>query len=151
MLFVQRISRSLMRPFMTVCWKLFFFYHEGLLTPRPTPRLPLMSCLWLFIQYICSHPPYLKAISAFLKQRMCNVVASSSPPNVVCTDPLYFSYILANSECAYLMVAERPKYAAHNVQCVYTEVVLMKINMITMETLAMYHIYMYTSVKWGTR
>jgi hypothetical protein len=36
-----------------------------------------------------------------------------------------------------------------NLECVYTKVVPMKVNTITMETLALYHIYMYTSVNGG--
>jgi len=37
------------------------FYSEGLLAPWPTPQAggpPLVSCLWLLIQFICSYPPY---------------------------------------------------------------------------------------------
>jgi len=37
------------------------FYREGLLAPRPTPKLedhPLVGCPRLLIQFIRSHPPY---------------------------------------------------------------------------------------------
>jgi len=38
------------------------FYGEELLATRPTPKLEDHSlsavCEWLFIQYICSYPPY---------------------------------------------------------------------------------------------
>jgi len=39
------------------------FYSEESKASHPTPQArgpPLVSCLWLFIQYICSYPPYLR-------------------------------------------------------------------------------------------
>jgi hypothetical protein len=52
------------------------FYGE-LLAPRPNPKLEdhPMSAVRDCIQYICSYPPYLEAVSSVRNLRMLHAVA----------------------------------------------------------------------------
>jgi len=61
--------------------KELFFYGQELLVPRPSPKLedhPLIGCLRLLIQYICSYPPYLKALSSILNLTTCHAVVTGA-------------------------------------------------------------------------
>ena len=43
------------------CFLTWMFYKEGLLAPRPTPKLggpPIVGSPWLLLQFIRSYPPY---------------------------------------------------------------------------------------------
>jgi hypothetical protein len=51
----------------------------GVVSPLPSPQaggLPLISCPRLLIQYICSHPPYLEAISSTHNLKTCHAVVT---------------------------------------------------------------------------
>jgi hypothetical protein len=72
------------RPFVTLHNKLIF-HGEELLALRPTPQAggwPLVGCPWLFIQYICSYPPYLEAVSSICSLRKHHSVVTRDPPNI---------------------------------------------------------------------
>jgi len=39
---------------------------------------PFTDCSWLLIQYICSYPPYLEAISSICKPRTCHATVKGT-------------------------------------------------------------------------
>jgi len=54
------------------------FYGEELLPNIQAGGLPLIGCLLLLIQYICSYPPYLEAISSIHNLRMWHAIVTGT-------------------------------------------------------------------------
>jgi len=62
------------------CNKLFFYGDELLgLYPNYQGGLPLIGCSQLLIQYICSYPPYMEAISSIHNPRKHHAVVTGTP------------------------------------------------------------------------
>jgi hypothetical protein len=61
------------------------FLWRGVVSPTPNLQaggLPLVNCPWLFIQYICSYPPYLEAIPSIRNVRTRHAVVTKDPLNM---------------------------------------------------------------------
>jgi hypothetical protein len=61
------------------------FYGEGLLAPRPTPKLedhPLSAVRYCLFNIIRSYPPYLEGVSTLRNLRTPHAVVTRDPPNM---------------------------------------------------------------------
>jgi hypothetical protein len=59
------------------------FLRLGVVWPTPNPQAgapPLVGCPRMLIQYICSYPPYLEAVSSIRNVRTRHVVVTRDPP-----------------------------------------------------------------------
>jgi hypothetical protein len=64
----------------------------------PNPQaggLPLVGFPRLLIQYICSYPPYLEAVSSIRNLRTRNAVVTRDPPNMVIIYSMYIKKFMA--------------------------------------------------------
>jgi hypothetical protein len=57
------------------------FLRWGILSPSSNPqagRPPFVCCPWLVIQYVCSYPPYLEAVSSIRNMRRRHAVMTAT-------------------------------------------------------------------------
>jgi hypothetical protein len=76
--FIQSIHPS-PRPFV----RSLFFLRQGAVSPMlQAGGPPPAGCSQLLIQYICTYPPYLEAVSSIRNLRMCHTVVTRDPLNM---------------------------------------------------------------------
>jgi hypothetical protein len=70
-----------------------FSYSGELIASCPTPEalVPhLVGCTWLLIQYSCSYPPYLEAVTIICNQRTCHAAVTTDPLNMERRKNVYY-------------------------------------------------------------
>jgi hypothetical protein len=79
------IFQRFVRGFSWIFVTRLLFLQWGVVSPTPNPQaggLPLVGCPWLFIRYIRSYSPYLKAVSSIRNLRTCHAMVTRDPLNM---------------------------------------------------------------------